>query len=87
MGIPTVTSAEAAGGVDAISGEHFLVGSDHREFADAVVRLLSNSEERKKFSEKGRARMLERHDWQGSMKKLDGILDRCVEGSAGRKWC
>jgi sugar transferase (PEP-CTERM/EpsH1 system associated) len=81
MGVPTVTSVEAAKGVDAIGGEHFLVASNHRQFADDVLRLLSDLKERKKFSEKGRQRMIKKHDWHRSMEKLDEIIDRCIKGS------
>jgi glycosyltransferase involved in cell wall biosynthesis len=49
MGIPVVTTNVAAEGVDAQPGEHFLVGSNHEEFAEAVIRLLTERELRQSF--------------------------------------
>jgi sugar transferase (PEP-CTERM/EpsH1 system associated) len=79
MGVPSVISADAARGVDIVPGEHALVAENHRGFVDAVVRLLSDPQERKKFSEAGRARMLSHHTWKGSMLKLDGIIETCLK--------
>lgn len=78
MGIPVVTTNVAAEGVDAQPGEHFLVGSNHEEFAEEVIRLLKDRELRQKLSEAGRNRMLERHNWPSSMKKLDSIIEKAL---------
>lgn len=83
MGVPVVTSVQAAGGVDGIPGEHFLAASTHKEYADAVIRLLSDKSERFEFSKAGRARMLSHHSWEGSMKRLDQIIVDCL-ASTGR---
>jgi sugar transferase (PEP-CTERM/EpsH1 system associated) len=87
MGVPSVISVDAAKGVDLVDGEHALVAASHREFADAVVRMLSSDSERHKFSEAGRARMLSHHNWDRSMQKLDEIIENCLVAarqSAGR---
>jgi sugar transferase (PEP-CTERM/EpsH1 system associated) len=78
MGVPVVTSPMAAGGVDARPEQHFLVANTHREQADAVIRLLTNSAEHARLAQAGRARMLSHHSWQGSMQRLDAILERCL---------
>lgn len=86
MGVPTVASRAAADGVDAVSGEDFLVGADDAELADGVVRLLESHEERMRFSEKGRARMLSHHSWERSMRILDEIIaDRMRENPNAQK--
>jgi hypothetical protein len=79
MGVPVVTSRVAAGGVDAVAGEHFLVCSSPSEYRDAILRVLDDSAERRRLAEAGRARMLSHHAWDKSMKRLDGIIARCVE--------
>ena len=43
MGVPVVTSRVAAGGVDAVAGEHFLVASTPEEYRDAILRILERS--------------------------------------------
>lgn len=79
MGVPTVSSVLAAGGVDAVPGEHILTASSPHEYAEAILRLVESPEERKRFSEAGRARMLSHHSWSSSMKRLDGIIHETVE--------
>ena len=78
MGVPVVCTSLAAGGVDAVPGEHLLIGDDPRGLAQAVLRLLTNPVERKKFAQAGRARMLSHHAWGASMKRLDALVDLCV---------
>lgn len=78
MGVPTVCSGLAAGGVDAVPGEHFLTADTPKEYADAISRLVEDPAERRRFSEAGRARMLDNHSWASSMKRLDSIIDETV---------
>jgi len=74
MGVPTVASGVAAGGVDAEPGVHFLVASDPPSTADAILRLLEDPAERARFAERGRARMLSHHSWERALRELDRIL-------------
>lgn len=78
MGVPTVASIHAAAGVDAVPGEHLLVASSPEEYTEALLRLLTSRQERRRFSEAGRSRMLSHHSWKGSMEKLDKIIDECL---------
>jgi sugar transferase (PEP-CTERM/EpsH1 system associated) len=75
MGVPTVASMIAAGGVDAEPGRHFLTAATPREFADAIVRLFEDPGERRKFAEAGRARMLSHHRWERSLEMLDQLIN------------
>jgi sugar transferase (PEP-CTERM/EpsH1 system associated) len=77
-GVPVVTSGVAAGGVDALAGEHFLVASTAEEYAAAVLRVLIDPSERRRLSAAGRGRMLTHHAWANSMVRLDGIIERCL---------
>jgi sugar transferase (PEP-CTERM/EpsH1 system associated) len=76
MGVPVVTSAAAAGGVDALDRKHLLVASTPEDVARAVLHILENAGERTRLSHAGRARMLSHHDWGRSMQRLDRILER-----------
>jgi glycosyltransferase involved in cell wall biosynthesis len=84
MGVPVVTSAAAAGGVDAVDRKHFLVASTPRQVADAVLHVLENPAERSRLSQAGRARMLSHHDWERSMQRLDRILERFDDAAHAR---
>jgi hypothetical protein len=77
-GVPVVTSAVAAGGVDALAGEHLLVARSAEEHADAVLRILEDRNERRRLALAGRERVLSHHAWERSMERLDAIIDRCL---------
>jgi hypothetical protein len=82
MGVPVVTSPAGAGGVDAEHGAHFLVAGSPDDAAQCALRLMGDSTERARLARAGRERMLSHHDWSASMRRLDGIVDRCVAGFA-----
>ena len=77
-GVPVVVSRVAAGGVDAVAREHFLVADTPEEHAAAILRVLDDEGERARLAAAGRARMLSHHDWAHSMQRLDRIIERCV---------
>lgn len=79
MGVPVVTSTIAAGGVDAESVKHFLVADTPEEYAQAILRIVENPEERERLASAGRQRMLSHHAWPHSMARLDQIIDRCIK--------
>lgn len=83
-GVPVVTSGVAAGGVDAVANEHFLVANNHEEHVAAALRILDDRQERQRLAVAGRSRMLSHHDWGRSMQRLDRIIERCIVGFAGR---
>lgn len=83
MGVPTVASVAAAGGVDAEPGHDFLTASTPREYADAILRLLEDRGRRRAVAEAGRARVLSHHSWDHSMRTLDRLLERCLATPAG----
>lgn len=82
MGVPVVTSRVAAGGVDAVADEHFLVASTPAEYATAIERIAGDPAERARLAAAGRARMLSHHAWERSMRRLDAIIDRCIANRA-----
>ena len=77
MGVPVVTSSIAAGGVDAVPGQHLLVADTPDEMLAAIVGICSQPLQRQRLADAGRARMLEAHHWSRSMRRLDGIIERC----------
>jgi sugar transferase (PEP-CTERM/EpsH1 system associated) len=85
MGVPVVTSEVAARGVDAVRDEHLLCASSPSEECAAIVSLLADPATRARLGAMGRARVLSHHDWRASMRRLDGIVDRCLSVSKSQK--
>ena len=77
MAVPVVTSSIAAGGVDAVPGEHLLVADSPADQVQAVLSLLQDTARRQQFALAGRARMRSHHAWAQSMIRLDQIIARC----------
>lgn len=82
LGVPVVCSTAAAGGVDASPGEHLLTATTPGEYRDAILRILDDPAERARLAQAGRARVLSNHDWASSMKRLDAIIERCIDSFA-----
>jgi sugar transferase (PEP-CTERM/EpsH1 system associated) len=78
MGVPVVCSKTAAGGVDAVPGEHLLVAGTAQSYVRHILRLLRDPVERQRLAGAARARVLSHHAWDASMRKLDGILERAL---------
>jgi polysaccharide biosynthesis protein PslH len=78
MEVPVVCSRIAASGVDALPGEHLLVADGRQENVDTILRLLGDPAERARLARAGRARVVSHHAWPSAMKRLDGIIERCV---------
>jgi len=78
MGVPVVASRVAAGGVDAVAGEHLLAATTPAEYRDAILRVLDDRAERARLAQAGRARVLSHHAWSSSMQRLDAIIERCL---------
>jgi sugar transferase (PEP-CTERM/EpsH1 system associated) len=77
-GVPVVASRAAAGGVDAVANEHFLVANTPSEYAQAVLEILDDPAQRRRLSVAGRDRALSKHSWHSSMRRLDRIVERCL---------
>jgi sugar transferase (PEP-CTERM/EpsH1 system associated) len=88
MGVPVVTSPQAAGGVDGEPDAHFLVAVSAAAYADKVLALMDDSAMRAKYAVAARARVKSHHEWAYSMAKLDGLIDDCMtrfrQGGASR---
>lgn len=83
MGVPVVASRIAAGGVDAVAGEHLLTATSPSEYRDAIMALLSDDQYRQRLAVAGRERVVSNHSWATSMERLDTIIARCVVDRRG----
>jgi len=77
-GTPVVTSSVAAGGVDALPGEHFVVADRAEDIAAAALELMNNFARRAQLAQAARERVLAHHSWTSSMRRLDGIIERAL---------
>lgn len=73
MGLPTVVSPLAMEGLDVRAGEHVLVADTPGAFAEAVGRVLGG--EAPELGESGRARVVERHDWDAAYRRVVSLLE------------
>ena len=78
MGTPVVCSSVAAGGDDAVPGEHIVTADTPETLCNAILHILDTPDERARLAQAGRARVLSNHAWPSSMKRLDAIIERCV---------
>src|SRR5262249_6929994 len=70
-GRAVVSTSIGAEGLGARSGEHLLIADRAPDFADAVRRLLSDGELRRRLGEAGRALYLEKYTWDAAWKTLE----------------
>ena len=55
-----------------------MVADGPAAVAAAVLRLMDDPGERARVARAGRERVLSHHAWEASMRRLDGIIARCV---------
>jgi sugar transferase (PEP-CTERM/EpsH1 system associated) len=82
MGVPVVCSVEAAGGVDALAGEHLLTASGPAEYVATIERILESPALRTQLARAARERVLSHHAWSSSMARLDGLISAAFERRA-----
>jgi glycosyltransferase involved in cell wall biosynthesis len=80
MELPVVTTSLVSAGLRVAGGEApVLVADEVREFADAVVKLLGQEQERARLAGAGRRFVEEHYDWSRSAARLERI---CVAAAA-----
>lgn len=73
MARPVVASPQAAEGIDAVSGKHFLVVGEQDE-GTAVASLIADPALADALGTAARARMVERYDWAATLAPLGAML-------------
>lgn len=74
LGVPVVATPCAAEGIDGVSGEHMVIADAPQEFADAVLRLMDDADERARIALGGRRLVEERYGWRALGAQLAQIL-------------
>ncbi len=73
MGTPVVTTSIGALGLEAEVGEELLTADTPQDFADCVVHLIENPENRQNLSNAGRKRVEASYDWQVLVERLEQV--------------
>ncbi len=79
LGVPVVSTAKGAEGLDVIPGKHLLIADEPAQFAQAVLRLLNEAELRSRLTANAR-QLVERYAWDECARRLEGLLQRVAEG-------
>jgi len=79
MGVPVISSANAARGVDAVTEEHLLAATTDQEYADQVMSIFEDPEKRKRLSLAGRERVTTHHNWIRAMSLFDQLINQTIE--------
>jgi polysaccharide biosynthesis protein PslH len=74
MGLPTVATSLAVGGLDARDGENILLRDDPREFARALVNLLTDSSAAQALGDAGRRTVLADYCWSAKAEEFDSLF-------------
>ena len=74
MALPTVLSAQAATGIPAIDGEHFVVANTDRELAEAVCRLAADKSVAREIGRRARDFVVDNFSWKSALAALPDIL-------------
>ena len=78
MGKAIVSTTVGAEGLDLRNGEEIFIADEPTAFADAVTRLLMDSDLRRRMGENGRARVEQDYDWQRIGEKLHGVYAKIL---------
>jgi hypothetical protein len=75
FGLPVVTTPVGAEGLDAVDGEHMLIGESPEELAERALRVLSDDELWERLSRLGQRLVVERCSPEVMRDRLRAVLD------------
>ncbi len=81
MGKAIVSTSVGAEGLDLRDGEEIFIADEPDAFADAVTRLLTDEQLRRRIGENGRARVEQDYDWRRIGEKLHGLYESLTKKS------
>ena len=74
-GLPVVSTAVGAEGMEYRNGDNLLIADEAQEFAEAVLRVLGDSELAKRIGEAGRSTVEQSYDWRKVYQAWDEIYN------------
>lgn len=79
MGRAVVATPLAVEGIAATPGEHLVVASSAQEFADSVLRLLADPDERRRLGRCGRRLVEQRYTWDACAARYETLWSELAE--------
>ena len=79
MGKAIVSTSVGAEGLDLKNGEEIFIADEPVAFADAVTRLLTDVQRRRRIGENGRARVERDYDWRSIGEKLHTLYNQILQ--------
>lgn len=84
-GMPIVSTGQGAEGNEAIPGEHYLRADTAAEFADAVVRLMGDAEERGRLARAAREFVAATYSIEQTSRSLERLIYDVIERKGSRR--
>ncbi len=81
MELPVLLSPEAATGISATNGEHFLIAKDDDEFAELACQIIEDRQEAERLGKAAREFVLENQSWGAMLAELPQLLGLAVSGA------
>jgi glycosyltransferase involved in cell wall biosynthesis len=79
-GCPVVATALGAEGLGATDGRDLLLADTPRQFADAVLRVLSDAALARQIGAAGRQLIVARHSWERSAERVRAVYQAMIDG-------
>ena len=74
MEIPCITSKLANNALQALPGKQVLIGNSPKEYAELVITLIDNPEQRRAIALGGKEHVLEHYHWESVVAKMEQIM-------------
>lgn len=81
-GTPVVSTPLGAAGIDAVDGEHLLLGESPADLAAQTVRVLTGDDLAAALSKAARALVEQRYDWDVFAPVVGGVVDDLTSSTA-----
>ncbi len=79
LGRPVVSTSLGAEGIEVIDGEHIIIRDDADQFADAVVKLLTDEQKCDELSRNARALAEKNYSWPNVAGKFSEVIEKLLQ--------
>lgn len=79
MGVPVIATSIGAEGIDYIDGKQIIIANEESDFADQIISLLKNKDQRQDLSSEARKLVISQYDWNVIGGKMASFLNNDLE--------